>query len=233
MRDQKQPRVRRLTISGVYETGMEEFDEAIVLSDIALLQRMNDWSADKVGGYEIFLKDFAALEQVQAKVYNQMEYYMKVVPVTEKYIQIFEWLTLLNRNVAIFLALILFVACFNMVAIVLILIMERTQMIGLLKAVGASDGQLRNIFMVSGVRLVVEGIFWGNVVGLGFCALQYFFKIIPLDQEAYYMSYVPIEWDFPLILLLNMGIFVLVAVVLLIPTAIISRIQPVKALRFD
>ncbi len=225
--------MRRLTVCGIYETGMEEFDEAIILSDIALLQRLNDWSAAEVGGYEIFLKDFTKLEEVQGKVYNQMEYYMKVVPVTEKYIQIFEWLSLMNQNVTIFLALILFVACFNMVSIVLILIMERTQMIGLMKALGARDRQLRQIFIYSGMRLIGEGMLWGNVIGIGFCTLQYFLKLIPLDQEAYYMSYVPIEWDFPLILLLNGAIFILIAIVLLIPTAIISRIQPVKALRFD
>jgi lipoprotein-releasing system permease protein len=125
------------------------------------------------------------------------------------------------------------VACFNMVAILLILIMERTQMIGLLKALGSRDQQVRRIFMISGMRLVGEGMLWGNAVGLGLCALQYYFELIPLDPEAYYINTVPIHWDFPLILLLNVGVFVLVTLILLIPTAIISRIQPVKALRFS
>jgi lipoprotein-releasing system permease protein len=230
---QTPPRVRKLTIAGIYETGMEEFDESIALCDIALLQRLNGWGSKEVGGFEIFLKDFAQIEETAGKVFNLMDFYMKVVPVTEQYLQIFDWLSLLNNNVAIFLVLILFVACFNMVAIVLILIMERTQMIGLLKALGSQDGQVRRIFLISGIRLVGEGLLWGNIVGIGFCALQYFFHLIPLDAEAYYMDTVPIEWNFPLILILNAAVFVLVTLILLIPTAIISRIQPVKALRFS
>ncbi len=230
---QTPPRVRKLTISGIYETGMEEFDESIALCDIALLQRLNNWGNNEVGGFEIFLKDFNQIEEAAGKVFNLMDFYMKVVPVTEQYLQIFDWLSLLNNNVAIFLALILFVACFNMVAIVLILIMERTQMIGLLKALGSQDGQVRRIFLISGIRLVGEGLLWGNIAGIGFCALQYFFHLIPLDAEAYYMDTVPIEWNFPLIMVLNAVVFVLVTLILLIPTAIISRIQPVKALRFS
>lgn len=230
---QTPPRVRKLTISGIYETGMEEFDESIALCDIALLQRLNNWESHQVGGFEILLKDFDQLEAGAEQVFNLMDFYMQVIPVTDRYIQIFDWLSLINQNVNIFLTLILFVACFNMVAILLILIMERTQMIGLLKALGSRDQQVRRIFMLSGMRLVGEGMLWGNAVGLGLCALQYFFELIPLDPEAYYINTVPIYWDFPLILLLNLGVFVLVTLILLIPTAIISRIQPVKALRFN
>ncbi len=230
---QTPPRVRKLTVSGIYETGMEEFDESIALCDIALLQRLNNWESHQVGGFEILLKDFARLESGAEQVFNLMDFYMQVIPVTDRYIQIFDWLSLINQNVVIFLTLILFVACFNMVAILLILIMERTQMIGLLKALGSRDQQVRRIFMLSGMRLVGEGMLWGNAVGLGLCALQYYFELIPLDPEAYYINTVPIHWDFPLILMLNVGVFVLVTLILLIPTAIISRIQPVKALRFS
>ena len=140
---------------------------------------------------------------------------------------------LLNRNVTIFLTLILFVACFNMVAILLILIMERTQMIGLLKAVGARNGQIQRIFVFSGLRLISKGMIWGNVIGIGLCALQYFFKLIPLDPDTYYMDSVPIEWDIPLLLLLNLLVLLLILSILLIPTLVISRINPVKAIRFD
>ena len=230
---QTPPRVRKLTISGIYETGMEEFDESIALCDIALLQRLNNWEPHQVGGFEVLLRNFDQLEAGAEQVFNLMDFYMQVVPVTERYIQIFDWLSLINQNVVIFLTLILFVACFNMVAILLILIMERTQMIGLLKALGSRDQQVRRIFMISGMRLVGEGMLWGNAVGLGLCALQYYFELIPLDPEAYYINTVPIYWDFPLILLLNVGVFVLVTLILPIPTAIISRIQPVKALRFN
>jgi lipoprotein-releasing system permease protein len=230
---QSRPRVRKLTVSGIYETGMEEFDESIVIGDIRLIQRLNDWSDTLVGGYEIYLTDFKKIDEGAEKVFDLMDYDMQVEKITDKYIQIFDWLSLLNRNVAIFLALILFVACFNMVAILLILIMERTQMIGILKAVGATHKQVRRIFLWGGVRLVMKGLFWGNLIGIGFCALQYYFELIPLDVEAYYMSTVPIDWEWGLILLLNLAVLALVSLVLIIPTVIISRIQPVQALRFD
>jgi lipoprotein-releasing system permease protein len=230
---QSRPRVRKLTVSGIYETGMEEFDESIVIGDIRLIQRLNDWSDTLVGGYEIYLTNFKNIDEGAEKVFDLMDYDMQVEKITDKYIQIFDWLSLLNRNVAIFLALILFVACFNMVAILLILIMERTQMIGILKAVGATHKQVRQIFLWGGVRLVLKGLIWGNLIGIGFCALQYYFKLIPLDVEAYYMSTVPIDWDWSLIVLLNLAVLLMVSLVLIIPTVIISRIQPVQALRFD
>lgn len=230
---QSRPRVRKLTVSGIYATGMEEFDESIVIGDIRLIQRLNDWSDTLVGGYEIYLTDFRNIDEGAEKVFDLMDYDMQVEKITDKYIQIFDWLSLLNRNVAIFLALILFVACFNMVAILLILIMERTQMIGILKAVGASHKQVRQIFLWGGVRLVLKGLIWGNLTGIAFCAVQYYFGLIPLDVEAYYMNTVPIDWDWGLILLLNLAVLALVSLVLIIPTIIISRIQPVQALRFD
>lgn len=230
---QTPPRVRKVRVSGIYETGMEEFDDNLVLCDIRLLQRISGWKPNQVGVYEVFLDAFKDEEAGSKKVFDLMDFEMRLVKVTEKYSQIFEWLMLLNRNVTIFLTLILFVACFNMVAILLILIMERTQMIGLLKAVGARNGQIQRIFVFSGLRLISKGMIWGNVIGIGLCALQYFFKLIPLDPDTYYMDSVPIEWDIPLLLLLNLLVLLLILSILLIPTLVISRINPVKAIRFD
>jgi lipoprotein-releasing system permease protein len=230
---QNPPRVRKMRVGGIYETGMEEFDDNMVLCDINLLRRMNDWQPDQVSTYEIFLKNFDDMDEGAKKVFDKMEYSMNLEKITDKYNQIFEWLLLLNRNVTIFLTLILFVACFNMVAILLILIMERTQMIGLLKALGARNMQIQEIFLWGGLRLIAQGMFWGNLIGIGFCALQYFFHIIPLDAETYYMDTVPIEWDILLILLLNLVVLVLVLIILIIPTLVITRINPVKAIRFD
>lgn len=230
---QNPPRVRKMRVGGIYETGMEEFDDNMVLCDINLLRRMNDWQPDQVSTYEIFLKNFDDMDEGAKKVFDKMEYSMNLEKITDKYNQIFEWLLLLNRNVTIFLTLILFVACFNMVAILLILIMERTQMIGLLKALGARNMQIQEIFLWGGLRLIAQGMFWGNLIGIGFCALQYFFHIIPLDAETYYMDTVPIEWDILLILLLNLVVLILVLIILIIPTLVITRINPVKAIRFD
>jgi lipoprotein-releasing system permease protein len=140
---------------------------------------------------------------------------------------------MLNKNVGILLGVIILVASFNMISIVLILIMERTQMIGLLKAFGAKDVQIRRIFMYTGMRLIWKGLLLGNIIGLGIAWLQYQFKIIPLDPENYYMTFVPIAWDWTTVILLNVGTFIVISLVLLIPTLIISRIQPIKSIRFD
>jgi lipoprotein-releasing system permease protein len=230
---QNPPRFRKLTVSGIYATGLEDFDEKIIIGDIALIQRLNGWDEDMVGGYEVFVKYPGRVDDNEEEIVNLLDFNLDVESVQEKYIQIFDWLTLLNRNVYIFLTLILFVACFNMVAILLILIMERTQMIGLLKALGATNRQIRNIFLNNGILLILKGLLWGNLIGIGFGFVQSTFKIISLDPENYYMDKVPIEWNWGIILLLNALIFLAVSLTLIIPTAIVSRIHPVKAIRFD
>jgi lipoprotein-releasing system permease protein len=197
------------------------------------VRRLNGWEANQAGGYEIFLNSPADVDEVYASLFDEIGYDLFVMKTSEKYIQIFEWLSLINNNVDILIFMVLFVASFNMISIVLILILERTTMIGTLKALGATDGLIRKIFVYSGIRLIVVGLVVGNIIGLGLAALQYFFNIIPLDPTNYYMSYVPIEFDWFIIASLNLLIFVLVSFVLIIPTLFISRIQPIKAIRFD
>ena len=226
-------RVRKLNIRGIYNTGIEEFDEQVIIGDLGLVQRINQWPDSLVGGVEIYLKDYQMMPQAENILQNELDYDLFVEKISDKYVQMFEWLDLINNNVVIFLGLILFVACFNIVSILLILIMERTQMIGILKAIGAKNRQIRKIFTYNGMLLIARGMIIGNLIGLGFGLLQYFFKIIPLDPENYYMDYVPIYWDVVAILALNLLTFVVVALVLNIPTAIILRINPIKAIRFD
>ncbi|WMJ74445.1 FtsX-like permease family protein [Cytophagaceae bacterium ABcell3] len=226
-------RFRRLHVAGKYETGLEEFDEQVVLGDIALNQELNDWPKTKVGGYEIFIDDFDRLEEVADDVFEYMDFDMQIQKITDRYIQIFDWLTLLNRNVYIFLALILFIACFNMVSTLLIMIMERTNMIGLLKSMGADNKQIQKIFVYNGLIIVRKGLLWGNIIGITLCALQYYFQIIPLDVENYYMEFVPIEWNWGIIIGLNVLTFLIIALVLLIPATIISKIRPINAIRFN
>lgn len=230
---QNPPRFRKVTVVGIYETGLEEFDEKIIMGDIGLIQRLNDWSPNLVGGFEVFVKDPSNLEKAELQLFELTDHDMLIETAEEKHMQIFDWLGLLNQNVIIFLSLILFVACFNMNSILFILIMERTHMIGLLSAMGTNAATLRKIFIYSGLRLTLLGMLLGNAIGLGFGFIQQKFRLIPLDQENYYMSYVPIHWDWSLILLLNLLTFLLVFLVLLIPTQIISRISPVKAIKFD
>lgn len=231
---QNPPRFRKLTVSGIYETNLSEyFDSRIVISDIRLIQRLNDWPDSVAGGLEVFVKDPELQEEASVEIGEMMDYDLNVQPISERYIQIFEWLHLLSRQVNILLIIILTVVCVNMISIVLILVMERTQMIGMLKAVGANNGFVRSIFVYSGVNLVVKGLVLGNFLGLGICFLQDQFKIIKLNPHDYYMDFVPISWNWEIVALLNVLILVIVTFVLLLPTMIISRINPIKAIKFD
>jgi lipoprotein-releasing system permease protein len=226
-------RSRKLNITGIYDTGLEEFDEKIIIGDLALIQRLNQWGDSLAGGVEVYIKDFNHIDEAYETLNDEVDYTLFVEKVSDKYIQMFEWLGLLQNNVIIFLVLILFVACFNMVSILLILIMERTQMIGVLKALGASNIQIRKIFSYNGFILILKGMILGNIIGIGFGLLQYYFQIIPLDPENYYMDFVPIEWNLLTIFGLNVLTFAIIALALNIPTTLILRIQPIRAIRFD
>lgn len=228
------PRFRKLTVSGIYETGMEEFDERIIFGHLRMVQRLKNWADTLVGGYEIRVKRFEKLDSVEVyKVAEHLSYEMRAETITQRFMGIFDWLRLLGGNVQIFLTLILIVASVNIISILLILIMERVQMIGVLKALGATNAQIRTIFIIKGMLLILKGMAWGNVLGLGFCALQYYFPFIPLDADNYYMHTVPIAWNVYAILGVNVLVFGVVSLVLLLPTLAISRIQPIKAIRFD
>jgi lipoprotein-releasing system permease protein len=229
---QKPPRVRKLLVQGIYETGLDEVDNTLIIGDLSLVQKLNNWTPDQVGGYEIFVTDFNRLDAAFNQVFDEMDQDMAVIKITEKYLSLFDWLSLLNRNVVVFLTLILFVACFNMISILLILMMERTSMIGMLKAVGATDWQIRKIFLYNGLNLITRGLLIGNLLAIGLCYLQDRFRLIPLDPINYFMDAVPIEWNWPVIIVLNLATLLLVTLVLIIPTVIITRIQPIKALTF-
>ena len=230
---QNPPRIRRFRVSGIYQTGLDEFDEAYVVGDIRQVRELNIWPDSLVGGLEVVLKDFKRLDYTAAQLYETLPYDLKIDKITDQYAQLFDWLQLLNRNVIIFLVLIIFVATFNMVATIFIMILERTNMIGVLKALGATDNQIRQMFFFRGLSLTVRGMVIGNAVGLGFCAIQYYFKLIPLDPENYYMDRVPIFWDPKVLLILNVATFGTTLLAILIPTYLISRIKPVVAIKFD
>ncbi|MGM0579065.1 MAG: ABC transporter permease [Bacteroidota bacterium] len=230
---QNPPRYRQLEIVGVYQTGLEDFDERMIIGDVRMIQRLNDWSKDQVGSFEVFINDNMDEEEAESIVFDKVDADQFVNLTSKKYPQYFEWLELLNQNVRLFLALILFVACFNMVAVIFILTMERTPMIGLLKSMGAKNKLIRNVFLMSGLRLTFKGLLWGNLVAIGAAALQYYFHLIPLDQENYYMSAVPILWDFKMIIGLNLLVLVVVLISLFLPVWFIARMKPIKAIRFD
>lgn len=225
-------RPRKMTVVGIYETGLEEGDKTFVIGDGRLVQRLNRWGPDSVGSYEIFVREFSRLTEAFQATMSQIPPDMRLIKVTDQYSTLFDWMVLLDRNTAVFIGLILFVACFNMGSVLLVLMMERTPMIGLLKALGSPNALLRRMFVVVGLNIVGWGIGIGNALGLGLCWLQYRYKLIPLDAKNYYMTYVPIVWDWPVIGLINAAVLALIAVALWVPTLIINRIDPVKALIF-
>ncbi|MCC2546642.1 ABC transporter permease [Hymenobacter sp. BT175] len=230
---QNPPRVRKFRVQGIYQTGLDEFDEVYIIGDIRQIRELNAWPDSLVGGMEVVLRDFKQLDRTSDNIYENLRYDLKLDKITDQYAQLFDWLQLLNRNVVIFLILIIFVATFNMVATIFIMILERVNMIGVLKAVGATDNQIRSMFFFRGLSLTIRGMIYGNLIGLGFCAIQYFFHPIPLDPENYYMDRVPIYWDPTIIVILNLATFLTSLLAVLVPTYMVSRINPVVAIKFD
>ena len=231
---QNPPRFRRLKVTGIYETNLSEyFDSRVIIADIAMIQRLNDWPDSVAGGLEVFVADPENIDNAGIAIGEMMDFDLNIERVSDRYIQVFEWLELLSRQVNILLGIILTVVCVNMISIVLILVMERTQMIGMLKAMGASNGLVRSVFIYNGVNLILKGLLLGNIFGLGLCFIQDKFKLIELNPRDYYMSFVPISWHWEIVLILNFITLGLVTLILLLPTMAISRITPIKAIRFD
>lgn len=227
------PRTRSLIVKGIYSSGLEDFDAQIVIGDIKLVRGLNTWSNEQVGGYEVFVNDANNMEEADDEVLQYLGIEQYTERMDEKFSTVFDWLNLLSQNVYILIGLILFVACFNMISVLFILIMERTSMIGSFKAFGATNQLIRRIFSFNGIRLVLKGLLVGNAIALVFGWLQYTYHLIPLEASTYYMDHVPIDWDWMKFIGLNVLTLVLVGLTLILPTAIISRVSPVKAIRFD
>ncbi len=237
---QDPPRVRKFTISGIYETSLEEFDKIYVFCDIGQIQRLNGWSADQVSGIEIYINDFDQLDEMTSEVRNAVGYKLsedepkfKVTNIRKRYPQIFDWLNFQDMNVIIIIALMLIVAGFNMISGLLILILEKTNTIGVLKALGSDDKTIRRIFLYQAAYLIGKGLLWGNLIGIGLALIQLKTGLITLDPSSYYIKTVPVNLDPVHIILLNAGTMAAIIVMLLVPSQLISRITPVKAIRYD
>ncbi len=233
-------KMRRFQISGIYKTSLEEFDRTFVIADINQLRKLNDWKEDEVSGFEITIHDFDQLDNMIHKVREVTLSYgeddqniLRPVSITSKYPQIFDWLNLLDMNVWIILTLIILVAGFNMVSGLLILILERTTMIGVLKAIGTENWSIRKVFIYLSVFLIGKGMIWGNVLGILLCLIQSHFGIFHLDPTSYYLDTVPINLKISHLILLNIGTLIITTIMLLVPSWYISRISPDKAIRFD
>jgi lipoprotein-releasing system permease protein len=229
----KLPNSRRFKITGIFNSGFQEFDATYIIGDIRHIQRMNKWKPDQVGAFEVFVNDFDNIEAIGEKVYEQTTSTQDTKTIVEKYSYIFEWLKLFDFNIIIILAVMILVATINMVVALLVLILERTQMIGILKALGASNWSVRKIFLYNAFYLIVRGLFWGNLIGISLLLLQQYFGIITLNPENYYVNQAPVYLNWGYIVLLNLLTVTVCFLVLLIPSYIITKISPVKAIRFN
>lgn len=229
----ERPRIINFEIVGIYNSGFQELDEKFCIADLRHIQRLNKWEADQIGNFEIFVEDFSDLDEKAKQVYQDIPSLLNATPITQKYYTIFEWIKIFDNNTYGIIAIMIIVAGINMITALLVLILERTSMIGILKALGSSNWTIRKVFLYNASYLVGLGLLWGNAVGLGLLFAQKYFKLFPLNPDTYYVSEAPvyISWDY--ILFLNIGTFVACLLMLLIPSIIISKISPVKAIRFD
>jgi lipoprotein-releasing system permease protein len=225
-------RPRKVKIKGIYETGLEEIDKIFVLADRDWVQKMNGWTADSLGTYEIFFKENQNLEAKTNALAKSMPPEWRIQPVTEIYPALFDWMSMLDKNIVIFISLLFVVACFNLIATLWVLIMERVPMVGLLKSMGASASQIRRIFWWNGLFILVRGLVIGNGIAFLFCYLQSSYQLIPLDPESYFMTSVPIEWDGTTWGMVNGLTILLVSLMMSIPTLLITKIEPNEALNF-
>ena len=233
-------RMRKFSVSGIYQSSLEEFDRLFVLADIQQVRKLNGWQPNEISGFEISINNFDQLDEMTKKVKGLTVHYaeqdsvlVRPVSITSKYPQIFDWLNLLDMNVWIILTLIILVAGFNMVSGLLILILERTSMIGTLKAIGSNNYSIRKVFLYLSFFLIGRGMLWGNIAGIGICLLQSYFHIFHLDPTSYYLEYVPVNLKIIHLLLLNAGTLMVTLLMLVVPSWYVSRISPDRALRFD
>lgn len=225
-------RKRKFQIVGIYNLGVEEVDKLFVIGDIGLIRRLNNWSATEVGGYELRVNDFNKLDEIETRVYENLDLKLKSFTVKQSYPSIFEWLSLLDVNTQVILVLMLAVAVINMISALLIMILERTNMIGILKALGNTNWEVRKIFLYNATYLIGLGLIWGNLLGIGLGLIQSHTHIFSLDQASYYVDFVPVQLELLDILLLNAGTLLISIFVLIVPSMLVTRISPLKAIRF-
>ncbi|MEM7487013.1 MAG: FtsX-like permease family protein [Bacteroidota bacterium] len=230
----KVPNNRKFNIVGIYDSGFEEFDGTYVFVDIRHIQRMNKWEADQIGNFEVFLEDFNQLEEKSNEIYGKTLSNLDTQNIKTKYFRIFEWIGLFDFNIALIIGIMIIVGGINMITALLVLILERTQMIGVLKALGSENWSIRKVFLYNATYLIAIGLLWGNGIGLGLLYLQNKYRLFKFpNPEEYYIEYIPVHIDVPMVLFLNLGVMLLCLLILLLPSYIITKITPVKAIKFE
>ncbi|MEZ4852870.1 ABC transporter permease [Flavobacterium sp.] len=225
--------LRSFKIVGIFNSGFQDFDANYVLGDIRHIQKINKWKPNEIGQFEVFIDDFDKIEEKGEEVYKAIPPIYNSTTIAQKYYGIFEWLKMFDFNTLIILIVMIVVATINMIVALLVLILERTQMIGILKALGASNWVVRKVFLYNAFRLISNGLLWGNGIAIALLLIQKYFQVVKLNPENYYVTSAPVVIDIPYFLLINMGTILICLVVLMLPSYIITKISPVKAIRFD
>ena len=228
------PNRRVFEVAGIYDSGFEEFDGTYIFTDIRHIQRMNGWEEDQIGNFEIFLEDFDQLTEKSNDIYGKTLSHLDTQSIDRKYYQIFEWIGLFDFNIALIIGIMVLVGGINMITALLVLILERTQMIGILKALGSHNWRIRKIFLYNAAYLIGVGLFWGNLLGLGLIWIQDTYRLFKFpNPKEYYIDYIPVSIDVPTVVLLNIGVLFLCVLMLLLPSVIVTKITPVRAIKFE
>ena len=230
---QKLPNIITYNIVGIYNSGFQELDAQYLIGDIRHLQRINRWDKDQVGHFEVFINDYSTLDKKGAEIHQNISSLLDSQTITDKYYSIFEWIKIFDKNIYGIIGIMILVAGINMITALLVLILERTKMIGVLKTLGSSNWSIRKLFLYNASYLILLGLLWGNILGLGLLFAQKYFKLFPLDPSVYYVAEAPVYISLGYILALNIGTLILCLLMLLVPSYIITKISPVKAIRFD
>ena len=227
------PSIRVFELVGIYNSGFQDFDENIMVVDIKQVQKLNNWEENQVGGFEVFLDDFNKIEEKGTEIYTEIPPELNAQTISNKFSGLFEWIKLFDTNTLIIIVIMLIVAAINMITALLVLILERTQMIGVLKALGSDNWSIRKLFLYNASYIIFRGLFWGNLIGISILLIQYYFGVITLNPETYYVKEAPVSINGWHILLLNFGTLLLCVLMLIIPSWIITKISPVKAIKFE
>ena len=230
---QKPTRVRKFKVIGIYNTGLAEFDEVVVIGDLKHIQKLNNWEDNQVGGYEVITNNISNIELFSEIIDENIDYDLKALDIKQKYPQIFDWLRLQDFNVLIILILMLIVGGVNMITSLLIIILEKSRFIGILKAIGATNWNIRNVFIYNSLYIIFNGLFWGNLIALTFSICQNYFDLISLDENIYFMSFVPVKIELMSLFLINIGTIIICYLILVIPSVVISKISPAKSIKFE
>lgn len=231
--NQERARLTAFEIVGIYDSGFQEFDETFLIADITQVQRLNKWGEDQIGNFEVFVDDFNQIEEKGGEVNEHINTFLEAKTIQQSYNSIFEWLSLFDFNVALIIGIMIIVSGINMITALLVLILERTPMIGMLKALGSNDWSVRKIFLYNGAYLIIKGLFWGNLIGLGLLFLQKYGKLMKLNPETYYVTEAPVNINWEYVLLINIGTLALCLLMLLVPSYLITRINPSRAIKFE